>query len=164
MNDPTTPEGRAHLRQRIEQAVTKPTTARWVSFGNSIGAEVDQCTCSGHPYEYLHEQYCGVDGPVVQGVHESDAELIVAAVNALPALLDALDQARRDYEENMRAGLRHKHRADEAEAALERVRELTYASDDGLEYDHNGPASVCGEPECPACWAQAIRKALDGGS
>lgn len=50
------------------------------------------------------------------------------------------------------------------EAAISRVRELTYASDDGTEYDHNGPAAVCGEPECPACWAAAIRRALDGDS
>lgn len=40
------------------------------------------------------------------------------------------------------------------------VRELTYASDDGTEFVHLGHESG-GEPDCPACWAADIRKALE---
>lgn len=39
--------------------------------------------------------------------------------------------------------------------ALER---MTYASDDGTEWEHN--AGCEGEADCPACWAEQIRTAL----
>lgn len=45
--------------------------------------------------------------------------------------------------------------------AVAKVRELAYASDDGTEYEH-ATIPNCGEPECPACWAQGIRAALEG--
>ncbi|UOK18044.1 hypothetical protein QLQ75_gp50 [Gordonia phage Santhid] len=44
-------------------------------------------------------------------------------------------------------------------AALARVEALTYASDDGSEWEHNPRCQ--GEPDCPACWAAAIRWALN---
>ncbi len=50
---------------------------------------------------------------------------------------------------------------DDLTAAVERVRELTYASDDGTEYEHNYHMATEGEPECPACWAGSIRRALE---
>ena len=48
------------------------------------------------------------------------------------------------------------------EAAVQRVRDLTYASTDGTEWEHNGHAPDSGEAECPGCWAEGIRRALDG--
>ena len=57
------------------------------------------------------------------------------------------------------------HRARAALAVIvpevtQQVRALTYASDDGSEYEHDhGPLE--GHDECPACWAADIRKVLD---
>ena len=48
------------------------------------------------------------------------------------------------------------------EAAVQRVRDLTYASTDGTEWEHNGHVPDEGEAECPGCWAEGIRRALDG--
>lgn len=48
-------------------------------------------------------------------------------------------------------------RAEQIAAAVEA---LTYASDDGTEYEHNGHPDHEGEPECPACWVAGIRDAL----
>lgn len=45
--------------------------------------------------------------------------------------------------------------------ALEDVLALTYASDDGSEYSHHGHSPILGEPECPACWADSIRTAIE---
>ena len=50
---------------------------------------------------------------------------------------------------------------DELAATVERVREIAYASDDGTEYEH-GHGPLDGYPECPACWAADIRRALGG--
>lgn len=44
--------------------------------------------------------------------------------------------------------------------ALTAVLTLTYASDDGTEYEHTDHDPGEGEPECPACWADAIRDAI----
>lgn len=46
---------------------------------------------------------------------------------------------------------------------VDRLIALTYASDDDTEYEHNGHVDGEGEPDCPACWAQAIRQALGVG-
>ena len=51
------------MRERAEAA----TPGRWHPFGTSIGSEVDGCTCHGGIAPYGHEQYCGVEGPVVTG-------------------------------------------------------------------------------------------------
>lgn len=45
-----------------------------------------------------------------------------------------------------------------------RVERLTYASDDGSEWEHNGHPPNEGEAECPGCWAADIRRALRGDS
>lgn len=45
-------------------------------------------------------------------------------------------------------------------AAVARVEALTYANDDGTEWQHLYGCE--GEPECPACWAASIRAALTG--
>ncbi|APE10790.1 hypothetical protein BO226_17610 [Rhodococcus sp. 2G] len=81
---------------------------------------------------------------------------VAASQSDVPALLDALDRAEDYTKANQQI-------VDQCVAALDRVRELTYASDDGTEYEHDHPAGQ-GSPECPACWATAIRRALDGTS
>ena len=55
-----------------------------------------------------------------------------------------------------------KMRAELAElrAKVARVEALTYATDDGTEYEHDHDA-IDGYPECPACWAHTIRAALE---
>lgn len=66
----------------------------------------------------------------VQELTGVDADFIADARTRLPRALDALDA----------------------------VLKLTYASDDGTEYEHGH--SDWGEPECPACWAAGIRGAI----
>jgi hypothetical protein len=43
----------------------------------------------------------------------------------------------------------------------DRVLALAYASDDGSEYEHDHGIGD-GHDECPACWAEDIRRALNG--
>lgn len=43
---------------------------------------------------------------------------------------------------------------------IRRMEALTFASDDGTEYMHNGHDPSGGEPECPGCWVAGIRAAL----
>lgn len=44
----------------------------------------------------------------------------------------------------------------------EQLEALILASDDGTEHGHNGHPDAEGEPECPGCWADAIRAILAG--
>ncbi|WP_203230172.1 hypothetical protein [Segeticoccus rhizosphaerae] len=53
-----------------------------------------------------------------------------------------------------------KRRAERAAAAVERVRALTYASDDGSEWPHRDDCD--GVDDCSGCWAHDVRRALDG--
>lgn len=43
---------------------------------------------------------------------------------------------------------------------VNRLLNLTYASDDGTEYEH--VAGCEGQDDCPACWVATIRQAVDG--
>lgn len=45
---------------------------------------------------------------------------------------------------------------------IQLVERLTYASNDGDEWEHNGHPPNGGEAECPGCWAADIRQALRG--
>lgn len=47
---------------------------------------------------------------------------------------------------------------DATETLCQALERMTYASDDGSEWEHNPGCE--GEAECPACWAQGIRAAL----
>ena len=86
--DPTTPEGRDELR-RLRHAGVDGNWAIWhdldcrgfKTIGDAAGVLTDET-----PYT----EECD---PVAHVFADEDAELIVAAVNALPALLDALDEA-----------------------------------------------------------------------
>ena len=101
------------------------------------------------PWEAEGSQVWGPDGVLVAAVREHstlvdrpDALIIVAAVNALPDLLDALEKA---------------------EAAVERVREMHYAAD-------NDPARTPRCEECEGragthpcgCWAPEDRQPVCG--
>ncbi|MDV2474219.1 hypothetical protein F8M49_30010 [Rhodococcus zopfii] len=142
--DPSTPEGRAELRALCDKA-TEGTWAIWrdldhqgfITIGDEAGVLTDE-----KPYT----EECN---PTAHVYIEPDAELIVAAVNALPALLDQLDAvfsklvAEESLVEVLRTQVRAYqqvyerdeprnrgadgitgliHRANRAEAALERVR------------------------------------------
>lgn len=80
--------------ERIAQAAT---SGAWIPIGNSIGAEVNGCTCGtgGHPYGGLHEQYCGLEGPVVQAaavdvehIARHDLARVLREVAAKRAIID----------------------------------------------------------------------------
>lgn len=58
------------------------------------------------------------------------------------------------------AAIVNRDTANRAEAALDRVKALTIASDDGAEWEHNDRCE--GEPSCPACWAADILRAIAG--
>lgn len=45
---------------------------------------------------------------------------------------------------------------------VEQLEALLLASDDGTGHEHNGHPDTDGEPECPGCWADAIRAILAG--
>lgn len=89
MTDPTTPEGRAELRQLLEDG--KRDHWEVCTDGRTIGEDAGDDMA----------KWIGEAGPCA-------ADLIVAAVNALPALLDALERA---------------------EAAIERVQALCMSTD-----------------------------------
>lgn len=97
-----------------------------------------------------------------------DAEFIAAAnPTAIAALLDENERLRAEVAE-AKATINHlfgstvdqKKRARTAEAALDRVKAMTFASDDGTEWEHNDRCE--GEPSCPACWAADILRAIAG--
>ena len=79
-----TPEQLAAIRERANNATKGP----WVALGNDIAVEVKTCTCAGNIPGYGHEQYCGLDGPLITGAAPRDAEFIAAARTDIPALLD----------------------------------------------------------------------------
>ena len=72
-------------------------------------------------------------------------ERVSVTLPELTALLDAADER------------------DRLAAQVERVRELTYESDDGTRYGHDGHSPIVGYAECPGCWSDAIETALGGG-
>lgn len=51
---------------------------------------------------------------------------------------------------------------DRLAAQVERVRALTYVSDDGTRYGHDGHSPIDGYPECPGCWSDGILAMLNG--
>jgi len=125
--DFTTPEGRAELRKLVERATPTP----W--------ATKREQTQYGHVTHVLStresELRPGLTGQEVIAANAAgfDAELIAAAVNALPALLDAaekLERATEDAHDHWQAAAnqvvtRYLARAEAAEAALDRVRALS---------------------------------------
>jgi len=87
--DPTTPEGRAELRRLLGTGFTDQPWAIWhdldhqgfTTIGDEAGVLTDEKPYTEECNPFAH-------------VYSTDlAELIVAAVNALPALLDMLDEA-----------------------------------------------------------------------
>lgn len=80
--DPTTTAGRAELRELLSKA-TRP--APW-AYGEDEDGEANIYWQPNSGSRLIHDlsEWDGAD---------EDAELLVAAVNALPKLLDALDQA-----------------------------------------------------------------------
>ena len=87
-------EAAALMRERAEAA----TPGRWVPFGTSIGSEVDGCTCHGGIEPYGHEQYCGIEGPVVQA-YETDIQHIASWHPAVAlAVAKAMDDVAQAWE------------------------------------------------------------------
>ncbi|SED52518.1 hypothetical protein SAMN04490240_4106 [Rhodococcus pyridinivorans] len=115
-----TPEGRAELRKLLAKATDRPWIAEYSGpTGNCVIPHDAQSTLEAVAFTRILPAW-------------HDAELIAAAVNALPALLDALDQAddHAKFLESV-ADINDTHaglwqaRATKAEAALDRVRELS---------------------------------------
>lgn len=130
------------LRAQVEQIkarreeVGEETEGWWIG-----GAWGDY----GEPVVPLRIMSYVIDGELDQKVATSDPGF---------ALTFAEQVARAERAEAEAAALR---------AQVERVREVLFASDDGTEYEHDrdhGQAE--GYPECPGCWVETIRRALDG--
>ena len=84
MSDPTTPEGRAELRNLLAKATDRPWIAEYSGpTGNCVIPHDAQSTLEAVAFTRLLPAW-------------HDAELIAAAVNALPVLLDALDRQERE--------------------------------------------------------------------
>ncbi len=105
-------------------------------------------------------QVWGPDGVLVATVREysvigdrPDAQLIAAAVNALPSLLDELDHLETDVAEAEGDAQRYwpfVERAERAEAALARVRELHMESRSSMSALYPNPLCECGKDyPCP---------------
>lgn len=186
MSDAQTPEGRAKLRELLAKGTPGPWQADdcegelRVGAGDAVTAWQERTDEEGRSYRvgtppwtwkstnliYEHDLETWDEGEDQDDdQRRADAELIVAAVNVLPALLDALEQASRDYEENMRAGLRHKHRAEQAEAALGRVRALADEWDTlPCVCGYRIPNGNDDSSQCLSCAAEDLRTSLDGTS
>lgn len=102
MPDPTTPEGRTELRQML----TLAHGGGWIS---EAPEDIHGPGAEGWDYAYISTSEGAEDDdpPIASFDQPAFRDLATAAVNALPALLDALD---------------------EAEAAIARVRALAYST------------------------------------
>lgn len=148
-SDPTTPEGRAELRRLLGSGFTDQPWAIWHDLDHqgfkTIGDEAGVLS-----EEKPFTEECN---PFAHVYTDDLAELIVAAVNALPALLDALDDSECEVERQRGDLVIERRRAEAAEAALNRVRNLCMTVDgDWINSDFIG--NTVGD----------IRAALDGDS
>lgn len=117
----------------------------------------------------------GIAHPIPEYIAGADPQTVLALIAEVRRLRDAENLARLandmatgsgataaeivDSFQRMIATSRLGER-DALAAKVSAVRALAYASDDGSEYMHNGH-EFSGEPDCPACWAADIRKALE---
>ena len=81
---------------RLHSWAQRPT---WIALGTAVAEEGNQCTC-GAAQPYGHEQYCGLEGPVIQGAEE-DMRMLAALVNAIPALKEFSDWAVEQKDEQL---------------------------------------------------------------
>jgi len=128
-----TPEGRAELRRLHTFAVDN----KWGTYPDD-------------PYVIVEGFEDGDERWVADGA-SGTVPLIVAAVNALPALLDALDKAEGTKREAIEHAYHVTTRANLAEAALNRVRALA----DDME-------TWCSPDFVAVRYAKRIHEALDG--
>lgn len=127
MTDPTTPEGRAELRQMLDKATVRP----WTIHSDRYGRD-----------EITARHQAGWNEVVAQvGRARPDAGLIVAAVTALPALLAALDDAECEIERQRGDLVIERRRANAAEAALAEAQETIRGYEGAVE----GLAATIGE-------------------
>ena len=106
---------RAELRRLLEEATPRPWEA-YRPHPHYARYAVDRVTPEGH---------LGDDVATTEDVNaEANAQLIAAAVNALPGLLDALEKAE-GHRDSLAAALIEVQR--EKRLLVDRVRELHYA-------------------------------------
>lgn len=82
---------------RLHAWAKRPT---WVALGTAVAEEANQCTCGVPSGVTGHEQYCGLEGPVIQGAEE-DMRMLAALVNAIPALKEFSDWAVEQKDERL---------------------------------------------------------------
>ena len=120
---------RAELRRLLDEATPRPWTAEFSGTTGPVVMDVQSVSALDHVAKCPH--YRG----------SADSELIAAAVNALPGLLDALEKAE-GHRDSLAATLIEVQREKLAlERAIERVRELHAPY-----YPLRG-----GHPYCAAC-------------
>lgn len=110
-------------------------------------------------YESTHARAFVWDRVEPAPADTADAEALRQELSRTIAQLDEAQSAGRIALQQAQA---ERDRGDEYMRAIDRAVALTFASDDGTEYEHTGHGPAEGEPECPACWAQSIRRALEG--
>lgn len=117
-----TPEQLDAIEQRAQAATDGP----WHSLGNTIGAEVKTCTCAGHIPGHGHEQFCGLEGPLITGAEPTDAEFIAHARTDVPELVAEVRRLQGQVE-----AVRELHRDDgrgNCEVCMDFVTQGTYES------------------------------------
>lgn len=141
MIDATTPEGRAELRKLADENAAR-TIGQWFT---STGWDTA-------PAAIKRTDAHGTHVTIANKMSRAHAALIVAAVNALPALLDQIDEADKVRQLAARADASfriarkrgeqtdfHMARADQAEATIARVRAIAdHATEYGPDLDPAG--------------------------
>lgn len=80
----------------IQARADTATPGPWVAIGSSVAQEVGQCTCAGDIPCYGHEQYCGLEGPVILQADPTDATFAAHARTDVPRLIAEIRRFRAD--------------------------------------------------------------------
>ncbi|KHJ74667.1 hypothetical protein [Rhodococcus sp. Chr-9] len=183
MSDAQTPEGRAKLRELLAKGTPGPWQADdcegelRVGAGDAVTAWQERTDEEGRSYRvgtppwtwkstnliYEHDLETWDEGEDQDDDQRRiDAELIVAARNALPALLDALDDAECEIERQRGDLVIERRRAEAAEATLDRVEELATDLENSPQVGYD--SSEQWELDTRRVVARELRAALDGTS
>ena len=144
MSDPTTAEGRAQLRELLANC----SRDEWITESPEVIHGQGQ-TYENYSYVSTREVAADDDPPIGQFDRHLDAMLAVAAVNALPALLDELDQAETELCHTKNNLDQARYGRTQADLAIARVRAAL---------DEWTPARGSA-----AVFVDEVRAALDGG-
>ncbi|WP_432679172.1 hypothetical protein ACRAJ3_09800 [Rhodococcus pyridinivorans] len=151
MSDPTIPEGRAELRQFLSKA----TPGKWDIYEDADDPD-EQSIAAGDQVLTQITEWSG---------RADDAELVVVAVNALPALLGALDQTETELRHTRNNLDQARYGRTQGDLAIARVRALADEWDTlPCVCGYRIPNGNDDSSQCLSCAAEDLRTSLDGTS